>query len=232
MIKDILHSAHTFLFPPFCFWCESEWALLCHSCHRDLHPHREICPACHRYSAYGKTCLNCYRSTHLDGVMIWFSYTESIKKIITSLKYAAHQDVAQFLATKLFYLFASTPLFNQQDIIVTYVPLHRWKKHMIRWYNQSHLLAQEFCSHAWLTLSKIFTKTRWTSSQTNFSRLKRGKNVASSFSLTTHHIKPYTTFLIVDDVTTTWSTLNQLASLIKQQEKTCRVYGLVVARNW
>ena len=76
LFKKILSA----IFPPTCFWCWIEWSYLCKSCHSTIHPHPELCPVCHRFSQYWKTCLNCFKVTSLDWVLIGFSYQWAIKK--------------------------------------------------------------------------------------------------------------------------------------------------------
>lgn len=164
--------------------------------------------------------------------MIAFSYTWAIKKIIKALKYRHTRSVASLLWQKLTLLIATTPFANKTPCIITYAPIHRRKKHMIRWYNQAELLAKSITDSTTIELRELFWKRRWTRSQTRFARNKRAKNIADSFTVTPATIPKNTTVIIVDDVCTTWSTLQELAKILKEKHPTITVYWLVAARRW
>ena len=122
--------------------------------------------------------------------------------------------------------------FFHTNSLVTSVPLHRWKKYMIRGFNQSELLAQSFAQKSSIPYQKLFHKKKRTRSQTNYSKHKRQSNVHGSFSLSWYvDLSTVETVIIVDDVITTGSTLNTLAECIKQDYPHLKVYGLVIARH-
>jgi len=218
------------LFPPTCFSCWNEWAYICKECHKDLCVHKDLCPSCHRFSQYWKTCLNCFRITSLDWVFVAFVYQWAIKKIIQAIKYQDSTDCIPFISKKLSLLLSTIPLPSEKTVIITSVPLHWRKKLMIRWYNQSELLGKSVSFHSWYTYQEYFKKIRRTRSQTYFKKEKRASNIAWSFGLI-EKIEKDSILIIVDDVLTTGSTLNELAILAKQQQPSVQVFWLTIARR-
>lgn len=222
-----------FFFPEVCFWCWREWSYICTNCHRDLQAHPDICPVCHRRSQFWNTCLNCFKESPLSGVMIGFSYSWLIKKLIRAIKYNHTTDCISTISKKLALLIQTTPFHSNKNILISYVPIHRWKKWMVRWYNQAQLLAEATAQQVWLPCVELFTKQRWTRSQTNFKKSKRASNISWSFALHPWlSIPKNTTIILVDDVMTTWSTLQELWWILKEQHPTVRIYWLVIARHW
>lgn len=220
------------LFPPTCFWCWKEWSYCCIDCHKTIQAHPDICYVCGKFSQFWKTCLHCFKESSLDWVMIWFLYQWVIKKIIQSIKYKWVTDPIHFLSSKLWLLFQSTPYHKQENIVVTSVPSHRRKKHMIRWYNQSEILAKSFAKQQWLPYVELFIKKKRTRSQTRYSRNKRFSNIENSFALLQWiTLSQKQNVLIVDDVITTGATLNSLADCIKEKYPKSRIYWVVIARH-
>jgi predicted amidophosphoribosyltransferase len=64
------------------------------------------------------------------------------------------------------------------------------------------------------------------------SKEQRAKNLQEVFVVQNmERISQWATVLLVDDVTTTGSTLLQLARVIKKQRKDVKIWGAVLARN-
>jgi len=93
------------------------------------------------------------------------------------------------------------------------VPLHPLQPRL-RSYNQSDLLAQELCRRYGLVQQNdLLLRTRFTKSQTTLNEFERAKNVSKAFSAS-----PYArgkNILLIDDVTTTHSTLLSCAFALK-----------------
>ena len=244
-------------FPSHCISCNKQGKYLCKNCKKNLLPHPEICPLCHRFSADYETCLNCKaeKNWYLAWIIIPFSYSSEMKKLILKLKYYHKKDVLNFLVDRLvialqvnkkinFYL--ELPLDKggcwayakqgglKPKLSISFVPSHRYRKRFIKWYNQSELLAKSLASKLWLTCSPIVEKTQHTKSQAGLKRKDRLKNLTNAFTLTKiHNLKENDLVLLVDDVTTTWSTLNQIAKVIKMDYPKVKIRWLVLARhNW
>lgn len=211
---------------------------MCKACKRKLIPHPEICPYCHKYSQDYKSCLDCKSllKTPLEGLVIPFAYTTELKKLILKLKYYHKKDVAQFLWDRLYIAYLANislqRIVEKSTITVSYVPSHRWRRYFIKWYNQSKVLANKFAKNANLDCISILKKTKHTSSQAKLNREQRLLNLKSVFKKNNKVLlKNYETLILIDDITTTWATLNEMTESIKKTYPKINIWGLVVGRH-
>lgn len=78
----------------------------------------------------------------------------------------------------------------------------------------------------------IAKKIKYTQSQTKLSRKDRIKNMQWSFALLESKSRQkYTTIIIVDDITTTGATINEIAKIIDHHTPKKQLWGLVVWRH-
>ena len=221
-----------FFFPRQCVGCSVSWAYLCAVCKKTLQPHPELCPCCHKFSVNGRSCLDCRinRDWFLDGIMIPFAYTDLIKKLILKLKYAHKKDIGWFLAERLaLAVYCNSELKN---IIVSYVPTHWRRQYIVKWYNQSKILACQLADVLQVPLWALVRKDLRTRSQAWLQRIQRLENLNKAFSLRDDvALRGDETILLVDDVTTTGSTLNEVAKVLKRTFPKLSVWGIVVARS-
>ncbi len=214
--------------------------MLCPDCMKKLQVHPELCPYCHGYSSDYKICIKCKtQESSLQGIITVFNYTGLLKKLILALKYYHKYSVCNYLADKL----ATAIQCNQaihhflkdpNSVLITHVPSHWFRKHMIKGYNQSELLAQQLAELLHIQHKHLLTKTKHTSSQTALDRQKRLLNLKSVFMLKpTISLQDIKLVIIVDDITTTGSTLQEAAKSIKQTYPHLTIWWAVLARsNW
>lgn len=238
------------IFPAHCISCQKQGNYLCTTCKKKLLPHPEICALCHRFSAHYETCLDCKseKKRYLEWIIIPFCYSNEIKKLILKLKYGHKKDVIDFLTDRLMLALQLNqrinlqfPLLdkgggqgvglNEAKLLVTFIPSHRYRKYFTKWYNQSELLAKNLAKKLWLPCNQLVQKTKHTKSQAGLTRKDRLKNLKNAFSLKNINLKGDETVLLIDDVTTTWSTLNQIAKTIKTTYPKIKIRWLVIARH-
>lgn len=226
------------LFPRTCCWCWKVWSYLCFECKKQIFPHPELCPVCHCPSPWFKICANCIlgERTFLDGLLIGFAYKSFLKKLILKLKFYHKKDIALFLAERGALLiqlnsYLSSSL-EKHQLFLSFVPSHRYRRCFQKGYNQSELLATSLSNLLQLPFLSCFKKSRATVSQVKLNRAERLKNLTSAFEFIDGKKLPQgATLLIVDDVTTTWATLNELAKTVKIKRPDLQVWGLVLARH-
>ena len=155
-----------------------------------------LCDACHATLSFAPP-LVC--PPQLDGIVAAYRYAGAARSGIRALKYQGQARLAPFFANALV-----IPSNWQIDCVVP-VPLHPLKR-WLRSYNQSELLAAELCSRLKIPLqSSLLRRTRFTKSQTTLNGFERARNVSHAFSaLPAVRGK---SILLIDDVTTTHSTL-------------------------
>jgi predicted amidophosphoribosyltransferase len=67
--------------------------------------------------------------------------------------------------------------------------------------------------------NSLITKSKHTKAQSHLSKIERVENLQSAFKVNEKLIKNFThkTFIIVDDVVSTGTTLNEISKLLKKQ---------------
>jgi ComF family protein len=143
----------------------------------------------------------------LDGILAGYRYAGAARNGIRALKYQGQARLAPFFAGALI-----LPSHWKIDCVVP-VPLHPLKR-WLRSYNQSELIAQELSQHTGLPLrSKLLRRTRFTKSQTTLNGFERAKNVSQAFAASPD--VRGRSILLIDDVTTTHSTLLACAAALR-----------------
>lgn len=181
-----------YIFPDYCLACEEPGDFLCAACRKNLKPHPELCPFCHRVSPHYARCLNCLTLyPDLHGIIIAFQYHGTLKQLIWKLKYNHRRQIAPFLAERLALLVQTHPELQQaiqhNNLLISSVPSHRRRKFFVKGYNQSQLLAQAVAEKIHTPYEKLFRKHKYTRSQAKLKRKDRLYNLSNSFSLTHHH---------------------------------------------
>jgi len=225
-----------FLFPRCCVNCGEKWSYLCIECKKELYSHPEVCPFCHNKSADFQTCKECSESQILQWIIIWFAYKTVLKKLILKAKFAHKKDVIPFLAQRLALLIQTnsilSPKLESRQLFISFVPSHWKRKYFEKWYNQSELLAKALAKELWIPMLKLASKSRYTVSQLYLNREQRWKNLKWAFVVWDLSRLPFnSTVLLVDDVTTTGSTLSELAKTIHQARNDIKFRWAVIARN-
>lgn len=234
-----------FFFPKTCVLCGTTGEYLCAKCKKKLTPHPEICPYCHRTSVDYHTCFTCKmtKKPNLEGLIIPFSYSPEIKKLILQLKYKHQKDIADFLADRMILAIQSheklSSIISQyreqgrpEWLIITYIPSHWYRKRFVKWYNQSEVLADNIHQKLRIPMLEILEKPKKTKNQAKLKREERLINLQWKFRKNPEiHLYGNETILIVDDVSTTGSTLEEAARTIKEIYPNTKIRGIVVARH-
>lgn len=200
------------------------------------------CCVCKRLGPY--LCAKCYdgisfmpfpvqlrlEKVFLDQVIAVTEYESPIPQLLHQLKYESVIGIAEFCA-QLTYHHIFLPPYD----LITAVPLHP-KRQYQRGFNQSQEIARHLASLTNLPFAEVLVRTRLTSTQAkSSSRAERLSKLENAFSVDLKNIqlpKPLTelTVMLIDDVTTTGTTLNECAKVLKQAG--CpKVIGLVIAHG-
>lgn len=248
-----------FIFPIECLGCSHEGAWLCQDCFCKLEfKSSQYCLHCKEENNYGQFCDKCRTLYYLNGVWIAGDYENKvIAQLIKGLKYRFARDInvilANFLTLFLQDLIKQSRLssidlrhgqiwrhlekvpdvphtlldFNQT--LIMSVPLHK-KRQRWRGFNQAQRIAIEVGKNFNLKVNQEnLIRIKHKKPQAKLGEVQRRKNIKDCFSWQGDNLAGQPVILI-DDVTTTGSTLNECAKVLKQ----CgagEVWGLVVAKG-
>lgn len=213
----------------------------CLQCGCDLFGQTAFCDRCKRQVVFnnGKTCKRCgvgldgaedfcgncaFDKIYFDRAYSAFSYEGAVKKAILDMKFHNLGCNAAVFARYLVYLAQTNDLCYD---VVTFVPMSP-KSFKKRGYNQSELLAKGFCDilGAEQKFTEALTKTKETVQQEKLGKKERKENLVGCFAVTAD-VKGKSV-LLLDDVKTTGSTINECAKVLKRKGAT-KVVALTVA---
>jgi len=147
---------------------------------------------------------------------LFFEKKSSSQKILFRIKYRSDSKLANFFGEQIGQVLTQNYSAQMPDLIIP-IPLHHRKK-FIRGYNQSEELAKGIEKSSGIPYSENFVRrNRFTETQTKKSRFERWDNLSEAFSVD-EKIKQYKHILLVDDVATTGSTIEQVYLTI------CRIH--------
>jgi len=152
-----------------------------------------------------------------------------LKEAIHSFKFGAHLRLLPIF-TELVINFAMRYIDIDTFDVVVPVPLHKTKLRE-REFNQAQLLAKDFSDKKSLPINSWgLKKIRNTKPQTEFNKDKRRSNIKNAFKVTDSSCFKDKKILLMDDVFTTGSTLNECAKMLTESGAKS-VECLVVARG-
>jgi ComF family protein len=201
---------------------ERRWGAACPDCWSSLVPvEPPFCPQCGDPSpAIEGLCGACRRDEHhFDLARSALLFTDTLREIIHHLKYSDRVSLAKPLTAVLRECLDREPFTGN---LIIPVPLHR-SRQRVRGFNQAELIAMRL-GRPFAT--RLLVRRKNTPSQTGLSRSQRKQNLAGAFGV---REKISGTVIVVDDVYTTGSTMNEIARTLKRAGAQ-RVEVLTVAR--
>lgn len=210
------------VFPPQCLVCRARVAAhgtLCLSCWQGVHFISEpMCALCGTPFDFdmggGVLCARCLQDKpSYSRLRSAFLYDDNSKKLITQFKYADQMQLSKIYGKWM--LSAGDSLIENIDVIAP-VPLHYWR-FLARRFNQSALLASEIAKYSnKCYLPNLLQRIRYTKQQTGLSRAQRAENVKNAFTVSEKLVDNIVgkNVLLVDDVVTTGSTIEQCSKAL------------------
>ncbi len=219
MWKNLKNQILDLLLPQFCLKCRKEGFLICPDCFSLIDINRKT-----------------YKEPFLNKLFFAASYQNPlVKKMILLFKYEPYiKNFALPLASLIISHFAlienpSTRFARSGQVFIP-VPITN-KKLRERGYNQSSVIAKILSLYYQAPFSgDNLTKIKSTESQADLGREERKKNILNAFALKNPSQIIRKTILLVDDVFTTGSTMQECAKTLKSAGAK-KVFGIVVARE-
>lgn len=210
----LLNHIIDFLIPPRCVCGQvvSQDELLCYECWPKLEPVIYCCPECGLpyQLAIHDVCGTCQL---LKGRSAFF-YNDFTKDWLMRLKYGDQTHIAKKMA---YWMTKRDPMFFQNIDMIMPVPIHFWRL-LKRRYNQSALIANHI-GKIWhkLVVHNVLVKQKNTSSQGHLAQDERLINVQNSFAVKKPQLICNKHILLIDDVITTGSTLQECTKILYDQ---------------
>lgn len=204
------------LFPKSCYQCQTSGSYLCSSC-REKIVYRPI-----KHSS----------GSRFEGRLSLFRYHQSIKDMLTDLKFNFVSDLTDVLAK-----YSSAAINSHYRNLLDYwqtekyvlvpIPLHSSRQNW-RGFNQSALLGYQISQILNIGYqSNLLIKSRSTAPQTSIKiKSQRRQNVLGSYHLNPQITQPPSNIILFDDVYTTGSTIKYAASVFPVNT---RIWVLTIA---
>lgn len=158
------------------------------------------CPDCRKGVFYYERAYSC------------FAYSGMGKELIYKLKYEGKVRLAGVIAGLMQDRLRTEGL--KADAVVP-VPMHK-KKLEARGFNQAHLIALELGERMNKPVIDCLERIRETKEQYNLDKTRRYLNIVDAFSVKLmYNIDKYKSILLVDDIYTTGSTVNECSKVLK-----------------
>ena len=218
MVYNWLLKLHQKVFPSQCRLCRApgEPGLeLCPACRNDLPWLAHACRVCAMPlppDADATVCARCQNTVSpIDECRALFTYHPPVDGWVQRLKFEQDLAVGRLLGALL--ADSLSPDADAQSASILPVPLHR-KRLSERGYNQAMEIARPLAGLGYRIETRCCRRTRNTGAQSGLSAASRKGNVRGAF-LATQPLHGRR-FILIDDVLTTGSTLNELARTLKR----------------
>ncbi len=233
-------TALDLLFPTSCVSCGVLGEVFCVSCKSEIPLSEPACFVCSARKPSGSICDNCRPHAPYLTRVWWAAAYENkhIRNAITQFKYNSNQALAEALADSMVASVKKRAQAHNARIpanaALLAIPLHP-RKQRLRGFNQSELLAMRIAKEFSLPLlsAGALTRVKHTDPQAQAGgREKRAANVAGAFAMNQMRASEIKnkTIILVDDIATTASTLNDAARALKEAGA-AHVWGLVIAKG-
>jgi ComF family protein len=213
--------------PKFCIGCNKEGTYLCIKCKKEiLLVSAQICPECRRLSDGGRYHPECRKDISLQGIIVSAYYKEGpTKELIHNFKYNSVTELKGCLGKMI-----SKAGKDIQADLITFTPLHP-RRLAQRGYNQAEILALEASRRLKIPCLDLLRKITHTKRQVGLRGTQRRKNLEGVFRIKNQELSiKNKKIVIVDDITTTGTTLNECAKVLKEAGAK-EVWGLVISRG-
>ncbi len=229
------------LMPITCLACGKEGSFICSTCLKSFKKlDHQICIACKKPAPFGVTHPSCKAPYGADGLISFYDYHD--KRVSTAIikgKYSFIPGVFEIFGQQI----APSLATNYQPLLAHFslvpIPLYPQRR---RWrgFNQAEVICQSLAKSTYLPVVTALVRTKRTKTQKDLKRQQRIENVDGAFSLNPSRPTPNQTnavylvkgknFILVDDVTTTGSTLLEAVKVLKRNGA-AQVWCLTIARD-
>lgn len=188
-----------------------------------------VCRDC-RTSLIGHPIPPYISSSNMEKIYSLRPYRSAIKCCLRDLKFRGNRGILELIDALLGPFLRSGKIDEDRPDIIIPVPLHP-SRHYARGYNQSELIS--LVASRWLSIpvkKRTLIKTRNTSPQSGLEKCARKRNLKGAFRALDRMELAGRSILLVDDIITTGTTLDECASELLRGGAGS-VTGLTIART-
>lgn len=236
LLVKIKNVALEILFPPICVNCQkylkylnsSENNFLCNNCFNSINLNSSLfCPVCKlRLAENKKICGHSKYFLAAAG-----NYNDPLfRNLIHYFKYESFENLAPLLI-KIIFKYLDNFIENEKfkNFIVIPIPLHH-KREKQRGFNQSKILADEIAKKFNIEIFESLKRVKNNKPQAKLKNVgQREENMRNSFGIINPETIKDKNILLVDDVFTSGSTMNEAVKILKENGAK-RIIALVLAK--
>ncbi len=205
-MEKIINNTLNLIYPPVCGFCQN----IC----KDY-----ICKKCSirikKYEIKNKNTFEVKDKTkYFDEICSYFKYEEIIRDMLINYKFNNKPYLYKTFSKIILNNKKICGFLKKYDIIIP-VPIHKRRKQQ-RGYNQTELIAKEISKNLNIKIEKdILIKSINTRAQSELNKKDRQCNLKGAFKLQNMQKITNKNVLIIDDIYTTGSTVNECSRMIK-----------------
>ncbi len=233
MQNSKLNQIIDFLFPKICTYCKVyDEKFICEKCKKSLRKYKPESFISRERSSDWEIEGENKTKTNLKKVYYFYEYCPVIHSLIKAIKY----DFQKEKINSILELLLDSKEFTEIDFslfdIITFIPLSK-EREAWRGFNHTQILAGLISIHNQKPYCQLLIKKTHTRSQIDLTKIDREKNLKDVFDIKDNLPIELNdqNILILDDICTTGSTLNESANTIIRKFPNAKVYGLCLARG-
>lgn len=215
-----------FIFPRLCVGCDQEGSWLCTDCYGSIdHIVGRGCPSCNPLVNGAYCCL------HGDSILTGLVSVEGVhrgilRRAVHALKYEGVRELGQALGCLLKRQLLPFDLLADAQVVP--IPLH-WRRLHERGFNQAELIAYSLAPKI---VCRALQRQRYTLPQVALNAERRRHNLRGAFIVKAKYAADLIgqRIILVDDVTTSGTTLRRAAELLKQLGAK-EIWGATITRG-
>ena len=160
-------------------------------------------------------CADCSRKRHFyDKGRAAFAYDQWMRESIAKYKYGGRREYAEFYAEEILLACVREIVRWKAEVLIP-IPLHPSRRRK-RGYNQAELLAAKLSEKSGIPMDADYLlRSKKTRAQKELSDRERLENLKNAFSVRKKKV-PYQRIILVDDIYTTGSTMDEAARILKE----------------
>ena len=205
------NSIKEYIFPCFCLGCKKEGSLVCTDCQKTIMAD----PVVEEKNGYRLLTGAVYKEKEL------------LAQLIEAGKYHFVEDAFKYCVPLIEKVVQKQQAFFEGIDVICPIPLHR-RRFAERGFNQAHVIATLLSKTTDIPVVPLLTRTKATRQQARLTRAERLNNVSGAFSVRSKVLRG--TVLVVDDVYTTGSTMDQAIRAVYTGGATA-MKGFTIARG-